>query len=69
MKKRYLILLLVLSMLLSLIPAASAEGPAELHFITRRRGNAYEENQVKQIIEEKFNVKIKWEILPSEGYG
>ena len=66
--KKILVLVLALSMLLSMFTFAFAEEPAELHFITRRRGNAYEENQVKQIIEEMFNVKIKWEILPSEGY-
>lgn len=66
--KKLVSLFLALIMVLSVCSIAVAEEPTELHFITRRRGNAYEENQVKQMIEEKFNVKINWEVLPSEGY-
>lgn len=68
MKKIVSVLLLV-CMTLALVVTTNAESPIELHFITRRRGNAYEENTVKSIIEERFNVKIRWEILPSEGYN
>ena len=68
--KKCLSWMLMLALLASLFAApALADDPAELHFITRRRGNAYEENTVKQIIEEKFNAKINWEILPAEGYN
>ena len=67
MKKLFSVLLLA-CLLVSTGTYALAEDPAQLHFITRRRGNAYEENMVKDIIEEKFNVEIHWEILPSEGY-
>lgn len=68
MTKKLVCLLLVVMVLVPMYAFASAEEPVSLHFITRRRGNGYEENQVKQIIEEKFNVRINWEILPSEGY-
>ena len=67
MKKLFSVLLLA-CLLVSTGTYALAEDPAQLHFITRRRGNAYEENMVKDIIEEKFNIEIHWEILPSEGY-
>lgn len=69
--KKLLALILVVGMVLPMISAiavAEKEEKIQLHFISRRRGEAYEENQVKKIIEEKFNVEIKWEILPSSGY-
>lgn len=69
--KRIVSMFLILSMMLALIPAslAVAEEPIELHFVTRGVTLAGdEENLVKQKLEEKFNVKIKWELLPSTNY-
>lgn len=63
-----LVAAMVFPMLLPLAIAEKGEEKTQLHFISRRRGEAYEDNEVKRIIEEKFNVEIKWEILPSAGY-
>lgn len=72
--KRTLSLALVLTLFLSLFCGikdvlAETEPPIELHFITRGvSSSGSEDNLVKQKIEEKFNVKINWEVLPSTDY-
>lgn len=38
----------------------------ELHFITRPMGGCDAENQVQEMLEEKFNCSINWELGPSD---
>lgn len=72
--KHTLSLVLALAIVLTLFGGvadvfAAEEAPVELHFITRGVTlSGSEDNRVKQKIEEKFNVKINWEVLPSTDY-
>ncbi|MBO4278982.1 MAG: extracellular solute-binding protein [Spirochaetales bacterium] len=69
--KKLLSLLLILSLMTALFAGGSKEKDDgnTLHFITRGVTiSGSDENKVKTALEEKFGVKINWEVLPSNNY-
>ncbi len=69
--KKMLSVLLVLSLMTALFAGGSKEKDDgnTLHFITRGVSiSGSEDNMVKTTLEEKFGVKINWEVLPSSNY-
>lgn len=68
--KKAMASMLVLVLVLSMIPAAIAdEQPIKLYFVSRSLGLSGDEDTViLDIIEDKFNVDITWEVIPSNDY-
>lgn len=68
--KKLLSLVLAMIMLLSVAPMAlAADEPVELWFVSRSLGlSGTEDTEIIDFLEEKFNVDITWEVLPSTDY-